>query len=177
MFKKTSTYLLKIEKTLYLLEKNILVIGLIIMIFTGTMQVILRNLFNTGIEWADMFVRTLVLWLGFLGASLATRREKHINIDIVSKLIKNPKIEKLRIRIVNIIAFLLIITLLKASINYTMLEAQNNMYAFLKVPTWVVFIIVPISLTLISLRLLLQFVLGDKLEKEEELPQEREVGL
>ena len=176
MFQKTTIYLLKTEKILYLLEKNILVIGLIIMIFAGTMQVILRNLFNTGVEWADMFVRTLVLWLGFLGASLATRREKHINIDIVSKLIKNPKAEKLRVRIVNIIAFLLIITLLKASISYTLLEAQNNMYAFLKVPTWVVFIIVPISLTLIALRLLLQFMLGETLEKED-LPQNKEVNL
>ena len=57
--------------------------------------------------------------------------------------------------------------LLKLSIDYTFLEAGNNLYAFLKVPSWVVFIIVPISFLLIALRLLIELILGSPIEREE----------
>jgi len=52
-------------------------------------------------------------------------------------------------------------------VDYTLLEASNNLYAFLKVPSWVVFIIVPISFSLIALRLLIELILGGPIEKEE----------
>ena len=168
--------LLKIEKYLFTLEEWILVFGLTIMITFGTMQVLLRNFFDTGVEWADMLVRALVLWVGFLGASLATRKSKHINIEIVSKLITNQTLSRIRVRIVNAISFIIVLILLKLSIDYTFLEASNHLYAFLKVPTWVVFIIVPVSFSLIALRLLIELILGGPIEKEE-IKEIKEVNL
>ena len=167
MSSKIKDLLLKAEKALFIIEEWVLVFGLTIMITFGTMQVLLRNFFNTGVEWADMLVRALVLWVGFLGASLATRKSKHINIEIISKLITNPTLSKIRVRIVNAISFLIVLLLLKLSVDYTLLEASNNLYAFLKVPSWVVFIIVPISFLLIALRLLIELILGGPIEKEE----------
>ena len=167
MFSKIKDTLLKAERTLFILEEWALVFGLTIMITFGTMQVLLRNFFNTGVEWADMLVRALVLWVGFLGASLATRKSKHINIEIISKLITNPTLSKIRVRLVNTISLFIVLMLLKLSIDYTFLEAGNNLYAFLKVPSWVVFIIVPISFLLIALRLLIELILGSPIEREE----------
>ena len=52
--------------------------GWLIVFFLGVMilmafgQVVLRNVFHTGIEWGDVFLRHMVLWLGFLGATIAT---------------------------------------------------------------------------------------------------------
>ena len=166
MFSKTRDLLLRLERKLFIFEEWALVAGLVIMIVAGTMQVLLRNFFNTGVEWADILVRSLVLWVGFLGASLATRKAKHINIEIVSKIITNPTLAKIRLRTVLAISLALTITLLKIAIDYTIIEAGNNMYAFLRIPTWVVFIIVPISLFLIALRLLIELLLGEPIEKE-----------
>ncbi|MCX6113023.1 MAG: TRAP transporter small permease [Proteobacteria bacterium] len=173
---KIKEALLKAEQYLFTLEEWILVFGLTIMITFGTMQVVLRNFFDTGVEWADMLVSALVLWVGFLGASLATRKSKHINIEIISKIITNPKLSKIRIRVVTLISFIIVLMLLKISMDYTFLEASNHMYAFLKVPTWVVFIIVPISFFLIALRLLLELILGGPIEKEE-IKEIKEVNL
>jgi TRAP-type C4-dicarboxylate transport system permease small subunit len=39
------------------------------------------------IEWIDVILRQLVVIVGFLGAMLATRRRKHINIDALSRLL------------------------------------------------------------------------------------------
>jgi len=162
MLKKIENYIAKIEG-------YVLVAGLIIMISAGTLQVILRNFFNTGLEWGDMLARALVLWVGFIGASLATRRGKHINIELVSKFIKNPKLSMIRLRVVALIAFFISGTLSVTAIIFTRAEIDNNMTAFLNVPTWVVFLIVPISFVLITLRFLIELITGRSIEEVNDL--------
>lgn len=39
------------------------------------------------LDWIDVLLRQLVIMVGFLGAMIATRRRKHINIDAASKLL------------------------------------------------------------------------------------------
>jgi len=150
------------------LEGYVLVTGLLTMIIAGTTQVILRNFFNTGFEWGDMLARSLVLWVGFIGASLATRREKHINIELLSKFMKSPKSSLIRERFVNIIAFLISAILAVASIMFIRIESESGMKAFLNIPTWVIFVIVPISMTLISIRFLIQICIGHRIEEQEQ---------
>ena len=66
-------------------EQRLLVILLSLMILIAFFQIVLRNLFDTGLAWGDPLVRNLVLWVGFIGAALATKEGKHINIDVVSR--------------------------------------------------------------------------------------------
>lgn len=42
------------------------------------------------LEWIDVFLRQLVIIVAFLGATMATQRRKHINIDAVSRLLPAP---------------------------------------------------------------------------------------
>ena len=69
------------------LERWVIVVLLLGMIGLAFTQVILRNFFDTGIEWADVTVRHLVLWVGLIGASIAAKEKRHLNIDIASRLI------------------------------------------------------------------------------------------
>jgi len=39
------------------------------------------------VDWFEPFVRLLVLWLTFLGASLITKENKHIKIDLMGSLL------------------------------------------------------------------------------------------
>jgi C4-dicarboxylate transporter, DctQ subunit len=164
--KKIKNIVFKTESAIAKIEQTIIVVGLSTMIFFGALQVILRNFFNSGIDWADLLVRALVLWLGFVGASLATRRGRHISIDAVSKLVKSKKLQALRAKIVGIISLILCLFLFKAAIDFTLVESQSNMTAFLGIPVWIVFIVVPISLGLISLRLLISLITGQNIEGE-----------
>ena len=50
----------------------------------GLLQVIERNVLASGLFWADELMQHMVLWLGFLGASLATREHRHLSIDVLS---------------------------------------------------------------------------------------------
>ncbi|MBN2145388.1 MAG: TRAP transporter small permease subunit [Candidatus Aureabacteria bacterium] len=75
-----------INRFLEIVEKSLLVVLFCIIIFLSFTQVILREFFSSGLLWADTFLRHLVLWIGFLGAAIAARNEKHFVIDIAKKL-------------------------------------------------------------------------------------------
>lgn len=51
-------------------------------------QILLRNVFAEGFAWADPLLRILVLWVGMLGAVAASREDKHISIDVLSRVLK-----------------------------------------------------------------------------------------
>jgi len=82
-----------VDSGLAYVETGLIILILGSMVLLSFLQVLMRNFFDTGILWGDIFLRHLVLWVGFIGASLATREEKHINIDLLTRLI--PLLQKL----------------------------------------------------------------------------------
>lgn len=77
-------------------EGSLTVVVLILMVLVAGFAAGVRNLTRfdvawanemlTEMEWADSLLRKGTLWLAFLGASLATHSQKHINIDILLRL-------------------------------------------------------------------------------------------
>ena len=164
---------IRIKNSLYALEaliartEGILIsLWMLVLVTVGSLQVTLRNFFDTGLDLGDLLARSLVLWVGFTGASLATRKGRHINIEIISKLVTYRGFSSFRLCFVNFISLLISLLLLKASLDFIFLEAQNNIIAFLNVPTWVVFVVVPTSLFVMSIRLLIHFIINKNLEED-----------
>ena len=69
------------------LEQILIAVLLTVMILMAFSQIVLRNFFSTGIAWGDSLVRYLVVWVGFIGAAIAAREDKHITIDVLSRWI------------------------------------------------------------------------------------------
>lgn len=69
------------------LEDGVLALLLTSMILLASLQILLRNVFESGIGWADPLVRVLVLWVGLLGALAASRDDRHINVDVLARLL------------------------------------------------------------------------------------------
>jgi TRAP-type C4-dicarboxylate transport system permease small subunit len=76
------------ENALLILEKALLVLLLSVMVGMSFFQVALRQLFSTSLLWGDIFLRHLVLWVGFLGATIAVVQNKHFIIDPVRNLFR-----------------------------------------------------------------------------------------
>jgi TRAP-type C4-dicarboxylate transport system permease small subunit len=77
----------RIDNAMAVAERTLLMVLLAGMIGLAFIQVVMRNLFSSGFGWADIAVRHLVLWVGLLGASIAAKENRHLSIDIVSRLI------------------------------------------------------------------------------------------
>jgi TRAP-type C4-dicarboxylate transport system permease small subunit len=142
----------RILKVLYTIEDAMVVTVLLTMIVIAFLQIALRNLATSGISWGDPFLRYLVLWVGLLGAMVATREDNHIRIDILPNFIKSEKI-KIIARIINdIFAATVCFFLTYASIEFLKLEAEGNLFAFGTVPAWVGELILPFGFSIIGLR-------------------------
>ncbi len=139
------------------IEQILIVLFLSSMILVSSLQIILRNLFDTGLSWGDSLIRNLVLWVGFIGASLATREGKHISIDVVSRWLPSLG-NKIVTLIIHLFSIFICILLTYASLKFIKNEAQMGEATFLSIPNWVLETILPITFGLMSFRFGLRFL-------------------
>lgn len=148
--KKIDDYLARIEGTL-------IVFFLSVMIILSFGQVILRNVFNEGIPWADIFLRQLVLWVGFLGASLAAREGRHISIDFLPNFL-SPFWRAVSKIIVQGVTGVIAAFLAWSAWKFVQFEREGAATLFFDLPVWVFQTILPLSFGLIAVRFLLHAV-------------------
>lgn len=58
-----------------------LALGVMVVLVFG--NVILRYVFNTGLPWGEEIARLMFVWMIFLGAILALRRNAHIGVEVL----------------------------------------------------------------------------------------------
>lgn len=140
-----------IDEIIAKIESIVLIALLTLMVVVGFAQVVLRNLFETGISWADPMLRYSVLWIAFIGASLATRENRHINIDVLTRFLP-LRIKRVVSILMNLFALSVCIILLKASIDFMKMEIEFPREVFAGIKNWMLEIIIPIGFLLMSLR-------------------------
>jgi len=143
------------------IESSLIVFLISFMIVLAFVQVILRNLFSVGFLWADPFLRHLVLWIGFLGASLATQKEKHINIDLVTRFTSTKTANIVKI-ITNLFACVVTIFLASAAFVFLKNELESNELLFtigsINFAAWYFQLIIPIGFSLMAFRFLIRTI-------------------
>jgi len=137
-----------------LIEDALLVILLGSMVLLAGAQIVLRNLFDGAILWADPLLRVSVLWVGMIGAMVATRNDRQISIDAVSRFL--PDLGKARVRIVTDL-FTAVVSAIVAWSAYRLMidDRAAGGVAIAKVPVWVCESILPVAFAVIALRYLL----------------------
>ncbi len=160
--KSCATFALKVESRL-------LGLLLITMIVTAILQIILRNFFNSGIPWVDPLQRSLVLWIAFLGATMATRQGRHVSIDALSRFFTGNS--KLTVLVITDLAGS-IVSIILANAAWTFLydEWQYGDVRFLGVPSWVIAVIIPVGFGVISYRFFYRVIAHLRVFGEEEEP-------
>lgn len=137
------------------LEKLLLVLILSSMIFLCFLQVVLRNVFSTGLMWVDELSRIEVLWLAFLGAGLSTEYNRHLKIDVLAHAMGTG----IKAKIVNSIAQLFAtgaaVLLCIAAASYVKMETQYATPSFIRcINTWVFELILPYTFFMMAVRFL-----------------------
>ncbi len=132
-------------------EQILIVIFLSFMILLAFLQIVLRNFFSTGLDWGDLLLRNLVLWVGFIGATLATKEGRHLHIDVVSRWL--PSLGKQTVALLtHLFSFLIACLLAYAALKFVKNEAQMGSRTFLNIPIWVPEMILPMTFVLMTFR-------------------------
>lgn len=133
------------------IEDYILISLLLVMITMAVLQIFLRNFFDSGIVWGDSLVRVLVLWIGLIGAMVASRNDNHISIDIISRYLP-AHIKRFTTLGVHVFTALVTATMAWVSLRFVSMEMADNMIAFASIPAWVCEVIIPFAFLVISIR-------------------------
>jgi len=139
------------------LERALVVLLLTGLLGLGLLQVIKRNLLASGIFWADELLQHMVLWLGFLGASLATREHRHLSIDVLSHFLRARWQLWLGL-LVNTVALTIGLLLVQAAWGFVRSEYTAGTVLTFGVPTWLAQSIVPLGFGVITLRFALRLL-------------------
>jgi TRAP-type C4-dicarboxylate transport system permease small subunit len=137
--------------------------ALLALIFAGLMilafaQVILRNLFDEGLVWSDPVLRVMVLWVGLLAALVASRDDRHIAIDLLTRWVgERPRAVLGVLTAVFTAGVCALIAWHGARLVASDREAGIELSAGL--PAWVFELIIPLSFGLIAVRYVVHAVL------------------
>ena len=165
MLKTYSKFLNAIEKV----EKVVLAASMAAMVILMLYQVILRYVFSASNSWSEELVRYLFILDVMLAASIAVRRNSHLQIDVLINCF-SPKLK----RIFTIAATLAGIVFLALLFWYSLdlcMTATSNVSPGLGIPMSIPYACVPLGAVLMiltSIEVILKTV--EELRHEEEVP-------
>ena len=154
MSEQEPKFLTRLLRVTALFEDTLLVVLLSAMILIAGAQILLRNLADSAILWADPLLRVAVMWVGMIGAMVATRSDKQIAIDAVSRFV--PRHWRFRLRVVTDLFTAGVSAVVAWSAFRLMMgdrEAGGMAIAF--VPVWVCESILPFAFAVIATRYVL----------------------
>lgn len=141
----------RIHSALVQVENWMLVGILCSMLLIAVLQIVLRNFFGFGIIWAETLVRVMVLWTALIGAMVATRQAKHINIDIITRYLSHNA-KSLSNALVNLFTAAVCLIVMYYSLIFVLLEREDGSLAFANVPNWMCEAIIPIAFLIMGAR-------------------------
>jgi TRAP-type C4-dicarboxylate transport system permease small subunit len=138
-------------------EDALLILLLIGMVLLASSQILMRNLFDGGFLWIDPLLRLLVLWTGLVGATVASRDNRHIRIDLLSRIL--PKKVHLVIQfMVGLFTAFVCGVIAWHGARWVRLDYEDGLLGFHGLPAWLLEIIIPIAFGLIALRYLIHSI-------------------
>jgi len=146
-----------IENYINKIEAFFLVLSLITMVLLAFLQVVLRNIFSTGFLWADTFLRYLVVWVGFFGAAMATKEERHISIEIFTKFV-SPIKKKIISIITSLFAIIVCYYMVVASLQFLFVSLPEDVVVFETIPLSYFMSIIPIGFILMIFHFVIRII-------------------
>jgi TRAP-type C4-dicarboxylate transport system permease small subunit len=100
----------------------------LVMFISLFLQVISRYVFNMSLTWTEEVALFAVVWLAYVGASLAVLKRRHLRIELITTHF-SPKTRKIVDIICNLIFLALVIFLVYGSFNMTTLARRTRQTA------------------------------------------------
>ncbi len=148
----------RLARSIAAIEDGLLVFLLAAMIGLAGSQVLLRNLWETGLAWGDPLLRVMVLWVALLGAMAATRDDNHITIDILSRFLSRRARNVSRL-VTDLFTGAVCALLAYHGVRLVLMDREAGITAFAAVPAWVCEAIIPLAFGVIAVRFLLSSLL------------------
>jgi len=114
-------------------------------------QIVMREVFNSGVAWGGEALKLMVLWLAMIAAVAACRDNRHIRVDAVSHLLPDMAIRVSRV-VVDLFAAVVCCVVAWQAWRYLQLEIEFEDTVLINTPAWMVHAIVPVGFAVTGYR-------------------------
>lgn len=142
---------------LHRVEDVLLALVLSTMLLLAITDIAMRLITGGSLIWIPPVLQILVLWLGLLGALLATRSQEHIAIDVISRFV-GPLGKKVCGISGSLFAAIVCSLIAFFSIDFLQQSIEYGDIAFAQVPAWPLQLIIPFTFSLMALRFFLHTI-------------------
>lgn len=144
-------------RVLHHVEDGTLVALLGALIVLASLQIALRNVFDTSLSWGEPILRVLVLWTGLMGAVVASREDRQISIDAISRLLSGRTRHAVRVLTSAFAAGVSALIGFHAT-RFVATEFAYESVGAAGLPAWIFQTMVPFAFIVIALRYATSFV-------------------
>lgn len=123
-------------------EKSLLLLGLLMAVIV-MLQVFCRYLLNHSLFWSEELARYLLVWLTFLGASVAYYRDMHPGVDVIYSRLPEAWKRSSRI-LVTVLSLLFFLVMIWYGTRFAYFVRLQTTPA-LSLPKWTIFSVIPLS--------------------------------
>lgn len=153
ILKRYSRVLNGIEKCLCIISMMLLSIMTLLMCY----QVFMRYVLSNAPSWCEELIRYLFIYLTMLGSAVATRKGKHLAVDVVIGILPKEKAARCKIIFsVCILAFLLLLLVYGMQLVF---NTMNTISTSLKVPMGYFYAALPLGTFFIMMATVEDFLL------------------
>lgn len=137
------------------IERAILAVLVTGMVVLATLQILLRNVWHTGLNWSEPLLGMALLWLTMLGALAATGLGRHLSIDLAAALLPQRWSAWLG-RVISIFAAIVCGLLAWAAGRYVGFQRDMDITMLLSWPVWKYYMVIPVVFWLMAFRFTLR---------------------
>ena len=143
-FRRVSRWVDRIERAIL----AVLVTG---MVGLAALQILLRNAWHTGLNWAEPLLGMALLWLTMLGALAAAGLGRHLAIDLAAALMPRRGSVWLA-RATSLFAAIVCGLLAWAAGRYVGFQREMDITLLLGAPVWKYYLVIPAGFWLMAIR-------------------------
>lgn len=133
------------------IERFILAVLVTGMVLLASVQIMLRNVWHTGLNWAEPLLGMALLWLTMLGALAAAGLGRHLAIDLAAALLPRRWTTWL-MRATSIFAAVVCGLLAWAAGRYVGFQREMDITMLLGLPIWKHYMVIPVVFWLLAFR-------------------------
>lgn len=141
-----------LDRSVSIVEKFILVLALLVSTGVLIADIVLRSSVGIALSWSAELTRYAIVWMVFIGGSVAAREGSHISIDMLGEVLP-PRPAKALGAAAMVVSGAGCVVLMIVSIQLvmTMVSFRQTSPA-LEIPMWWVYLALPIGFGLMSIR-------------------------
>lgn len=141
-------------KKLLKIEEAVIAIGLLVVTALLFVNIVLRYGFAANTTWAQEFIRYVMVWITFIGASVCFQKGMHLGVDFVMDLLKGKAKKGLQL-FINIASIVFMGILIKYSLDLVLFTKDTGQITpSLQIPLYYIYLAIPIGAALSVLHLI-----------------------